>query len=263
MTKLRLMVNYCYDETCTWKYVEQHPVPPSCLPAKLGSQHGWALKIIRQDEWILKGAVQSGVTINVPTLKTVCRTLNVKLPGPKQGSGAGGRLKREDYVRGLINFLWPECTSAFFSDCYEKMMGKPEPVDLSVLSMVSELDTDNQESFECVKKEALKQLEEKIYGKGKLAGLEQAAKHTSSENKEAHEKEVEEVHAKAKAKAEKIDIAHEKSMKSENMRNWGLTPPELRQLLPGKGEIAGHFWMRWHPTNHWWRVTYPTTGHLL
>ena len=241
MTKLRLMVNYCYDETCTWKYVEQHPVPPSCLPAKLGSQHGWALKIIRQDEWILKGAVQSGVTINVPTLKTVCRTLNVKLPGPKQASGAGGRLKREDYVRGLINFLWPECTSAFFSDCYEKMMGKPEPVDLSVLSMVSELDTDNQESFECVKKEALKQLEEKIYGKGKLAGLEQAAKHTSSENKEAHEKVVEEVHAKAKAKAEKIGIAHEKSMKSENMRNWGLTPPELRQLLPGKGEIAGHF----------------------
>ena len=259
VTKLRLMVNYSYDETCPWKFVEQHPLPPSCLPAELESHHGIALKIIRQDQWILRGAVQSGLTINVPTLSTVCRTLNVKLPGPRQGSGAGGRLKRQDYVTGLINHLWPDCTSDFFKSCYQKLMGeKTETTDLSVLSMVGELDTDNQESFECVKKDALKQLEAKIYGKGKLAGLE-SAKHDSREAKEAYEKTV---HAKAKAKAEKIDVDHEKTLKAENMKNWGLTPPELKELLPGKGEIPGQFWMRWHPTNHWWRVTYPT-GHLL
>ena len=134
------------------------------------------------------------------------------------------------------------------------MMGgtRDEPMDLNVLAYIAELDTDNQESFSRLKKDAQRQFEEKIFARGHAAGVSGKAgdldPETEKKNAEA-----------AKARAEKIMADKKSAEKKEHVRQWNLTPPDLRKLLPAGGAVApGTFWMRWHPVQRWWRVTYPT-----
>ena len=205
-----------------------------------------------QNEWILKAAVEAGVDIPITRLKTMCTSLRVMLPGPKQGSGKNGNKKKIDYVRSLVQHLWPRASADFLKDTIALMMKwKKPPVDLNVLAMVSELDTDNQESFKVLKEHAMHELEAKVFGKGKLAGIESLEK-----------EKVDDVVKTATVKAADIKKDADGKHKTEVLRQWKLTPPELKALLPGGGSIAGVFYMRWHPVQHFWRVTYPT-GHLI
>lgn len=226
-------------------------LPPACLPEELVPHAcSTAFEVTFGSEWILKGAVRSGVDLTVPRLRQICLSLEVKLPKPKEGSGKNGAMKKEDYVRSLIGHLWPQGSEEFYKEVFAKMMKlNKEKVDLNVLAMVSELDTDNQESFKKLKEHAMLELEAKVFGKGKLSTLE-------SNHKEDKEKK-EKVLKHGEVKAKKIVKEAEAKTKGENMKQWGLTPPELKALLPGGGSIAGVFWMRWHPVKHWWRATYP------
>ena len=250
--KLGVLFNYDYDETCQWRNVRFRVLPPACLPKDL-SHVGSAFEVMDNDEWLLRGAVRSGVDLKVPKLKMICTSLGVALPGPKQGSGKRGNLKRQDFVQSLIKHLWPDCTDEFSKATYNVMMKttKQEHVDLNVLAMVSELDCENQESFQKLKAHAMDELEAKVFGKGKLAGLESGL--LDEEKKQALLKQGE-------AKAAKLKKMAATKEDAEHMRQWRLTPPELRALLPGNGAIAGVFWMRYHPINHWWRITYPTSS---
>jgi len=248
--KLDVLFNYDYDDACEWRNVRFRVLPPACLPKDLASHVGSAFEVLDNDEFLLKGAVRAGVQINVPTLRKICTTLGVALPGPKQGSGKGGNVKKQDIVKCLIKYLWPDCTDEEFRETFNAMMRlKKESVDLNVLAMVSELDTENQEAFRTLKCHAMEQLETKIFGKGKLAGIESGL---DEEKKQALLKHGEEKAAKLKKSAAAKEEA-------EHVRQWNLTPPELRALLPGNGAIAGVFWMRYHPVKKFWRVTYPTS----
>ena len=52
-----------------------------------------------------------------------------------------------------------------------------------------------------------------------------------------------------------------KGVSAENEKQWGLTPPGLRLLLPGGGEITNVFSAQCHPINGYYRVAYPDAGH--
>ena len=149
-------------------------LPPACLPEELVPHAcSTAFEVTFGSEWILKGAVRSGVDLTVPRLRQICLSLEVKLPKPKEGSGKNGAMKKEDYVRSLIGHLWPQGSEEFYKEVFAKMMKlNKEKVDLNVLAMVSELDTDNQESFKKLKEHAMLELEAKVFGKGKLSTLE-------------------------------------------------------------------------------------------
>ena len=114
--------------------------------------------------------------------------------------------------------------------------------------MVAELDTDNQESFKRLKDYAMLELESKVFGKGKLAKLD---------DEKVPQQEKEAVLKRGAEKAKKIETTKTAASAKDKEKQWGLTPPALKKLFPGNGDIAGVFWMRWHPTNHFWRVTYP------
>ena len=261
--KLDVLFNYDFDELCSWKHVPCRVIPPACLPAMLSPYVSSAFEITAPNEWILKGAIRAGVAISNPHLKTMCTSLHVKLPGPKKGSGKNGRIKRQDMMQCLIKHVWPGCTDEFLKETMSIMMRwKRESVDLNLLSMVSELDVDNQESFKKLKKYAMDELEAKVFGKGKLAGLESAKSMVDTGNPDAvlkHAEKTESILKNGESKAACITQDAKDIKTKEHMNQWKLTPPALRALLPGGGTIAGVFWMRWHPIKKFWRVTYPTS----
>ena len=249
--------NFSCERTCEWRYVHQRALPPAFLPDEL-SQYGTAFEVTNRDEWILKGSIQAGVFLNVTRLSQICAMLRCPLPGKNEGSGKNGRLVKIDYARALARFLWPTESEDFVNDIVSKLLGgKKEVHDLSVLSMMAELDTDNQDSFKRLKAQAMRTWEDKVFSRGRAAGQEEEKQHRK--DKKQKKKEAKEKMAAAYQKADAIVENKKKADASETIKQWNLTPPELRRLLPGKGDIAGEFWMRWHPKQHWWRVTYPTS----
>ncbi|CAK9075933.1 Uncharacterized protein SCF082_LOCUS36698 [Durusdinium trenchii] len=223
--------NFSFDETCKWRYVSHRILPPACLPDAL-PVGGTAFEVLDRDQWIARGALQSGLNLTIERLRNVCTAVKCKLP--QRGTGKGGRIKKIDIVRALVNHLWPDESEDFVKDIVRKMMGESKgDFDISVLAMVSGLDTEDQESFERMKQDAMKQLEKKLYGQGVEAGLQQAKKQGISEQKAASD-----MKEKADATAAKLTAEKEETDKSAAMKQWNLTPPELRQLLPGNGSIS-------------------------
>ena len=182
--KLDVLFNYTFDEDCPWKHIPVRILPPACLPLAISHKVSSAYQITGASEWILKGSMKAGVDISMPHLRTICRQLNVTLPGKLCGSGKNGALKKRDFVRSLIQHVFPGCSDDFFKDIYALMLNlKSANIDLNVLAMVSELDCENQEAFKKLKEHAMQELEAQVFGKGKLAGLEAAASSVDEEKK--------------------------------------------------------------------------------
>ena len=57
------------------------------------------------------------------TLKNLHSHLKFPLPGPKKGSGKGGRLKVVDYVESLVKYLFPEASEAEFQRMCSGLLG--------------------------------------------------------------------------------------------------------------------------------------------
>ncbi len=126
---------------------------------------------------------------------------------------------------------------------------KNATVDLDIIANVACLDAENAESFKPAVQEAIKEFAERVYKSAESKGVAKAA------NDDAAKKKAEESMAALGKKA-----AH--AAKAEATRQWGLTPPELRLLLPGAGSIPDTFWMQYHPYNEFFRAVYPL-GHLV
>ena len=120
------------------------------------------------------------------------------------------------------------------------------PTNVEILSAISELDVDNQDAFKHVQKEALNQFEEAVFGKGKACGIEEAT--NASKYKEKTDLKV----SQLKEKEDKAEVA-------ERKRQFDLTPPSLKLLLPGGGAITSTFWARFHPQKKFFRTDYPTS----
>eukprot|EP00435_Cladocopium_sp_Y103_P045341 s1084_g13.t1 len=234
-----LLFNYSFDITCKWKFVEHTLIPPACMPDCLPSV-GCAAVVHNSDQWILKGAIQSGLFLNLQRLKQVCSALGMAKPA--KGSGKNGALTKLDWSKALVSHLWPDCSQDFLSQCVSSLQGwTREKVDIGILALASNLDCDNQEAFKNLKKHAERSLEEKIFGKGKAsvrADTDQAKKISKAVQKE------------------------DAGKKKEAHRLFDLTPADLKALLPGAGAISGVFWMRYHPVKKFWRADYPLGGNF-
>lgn len=259
MGECHFLHNFTFDEgSACWKFVQHRVLPPACLPEDIPADVGTAFEVIKRDEWILRGGLRAGISLTLPTLHQIMAA--IKCPKPTKGTGKNGRVKKVDIVTALVQYLWPDAGEDFVKDTVGKVMGyatSTEDIDLSVLCMVSELDTDNQESFQRLKTQAARRIDRSLYGKGREAGIRAAKKELGTDKAAACK-----VDEAAAEKGKKLVENNLEKEKKENIRQWNLTPPELKLLLPGNGDVIGRFWMRWHPKNHWWRVTYPTKSIL-
>ena len=123
--------------------------------------------------------------------------------------------------------------------------------------MAAEMDTDNAEAFKNLRNHAEKSLESKIFGQGRTSAMKKLAfDKTPMEPDDFEDKKK----RASDSDAKKFDKAHQKeesSKKKEAHRLWDLTPKDLKTLLPGRGAVQGHFWMRFHPVKKFWRADFP------
>lgn len=240
-----LLFNYSFHENSKWRFVEHTLLPPACMPAALHFLSSAAV-VHKHDQWILKGSIKSGLFLNLPRLRQVCVTLQVR---PARGSGKNGALTKLDWAKTLVSHLWPGCNQEFLSECVSNLCGwKRAKVDISILALAASLDTENQDAFKNLRRHAEVCLEEKIYGKGQTSALRRQKSEAEGDSKKQE--------AEAK-KVKKIKEKEKVSQNKESQRLYDLTPAALKALLPGGGDITGIFWMRYHPVKKFWRADYP------
>ena len=92
------------------------------------------------------------------------------------------------------------------------------------------MDDKDGDFFKEIKKGAEREFTEKLYDLGRKTG------HTDVERAQADE-----VKKMAEAELQKLEKARQSEREQELTRLWGLTPPSLKLLLPGRGTIKNQF----------------------
>ena len=137
---------------------------------------------------------------------------------------------------------------------------KERSTDVEMLEHVALLDPENKQAFQKQIKEAMDGLEEIIQTKARDEGVKQEKARNKKEQDEATAKKTarrNELKAKAHDEHQAVEKA---ARKAEVERMWGLTPPFLKNLLPGRGSITSTFYAQFHPTNEFFKVTYPVSA---
>lgn len=122
---------------------------------------------------MLRGALQEGVFLTAQQLKHICSSLKIVLPGRKQGSGKNGNVIKKDIALCLLRHVFPDKLEDQdeMTRMLKAIMGwNAIPANVDLLSAMSALDLENQDAFESVRKEALHQFEEALFGKDKACG---------------------------------------------------------------------------------------------
>eukprot|EP00435_Cladocopium_sp_Y103_P047920 s1957_g14.t1 len=250
--ELKFMFNFkVAEDICEWRRVLAKALPPACIPVNF-SYLGSIFQVDSKDEWILRGALRDGVFLTIQQLRSICVSLKVVLPGKKQGSGKNGNVVKKDIALCLLKHVFPDLAEneGELTKLLKPLMGwNSTTTNVELLSAISELDVDNQDAFAHVRKEAMNQFEEALFGKGKQCGIEEAKAANASKIKEKTDVKVSEL----KEKENKAEVA-------ERKRQFDLTPPSLKLLLPGGGTITATFWARYHPQKNFFRTDYPTSG---
>lgn len=241
-TYVHFLHNHDVTDRSVWKRVGCLPLPPASLPLELGHLgSAWA---VQKRDSILKAGLKQGLTLTVPQIRQIF--FSMKISAPTVGSGKRGNIIKLDWVKKLIRHLFPDDDPAEQTRMVDLLMGKcKRPVDVDLLSAVSALDPENKDSFSYLHKAVIEEFEEKVFGRGNTSNIERSSEPLK-------------IKGKVDDSVKTLRKEHKSSEDTVKMRHWNLTPPDLKNLLPGRGEIKGVFWARHDPNNRFFRVDYPT-----
>ncbi|OLP94799.1 hypothetical protein AK812_SmicGene23148 [Symbiodinium microadriaticum] len=251
---LRVMFNFdCARDSCPWTHVAVQMLPPACLPSEL-VHCGIAFEVLDKDGWILKDALASGMQLTVERLRQACQSVGAELLPRGAGSGKNGNMIKVDWVSCLVSAVFGSETAEKQAAIEDKLMGRHQkPVDVSVLAAISELDSNNAEAFKDMKKRAQQMFESAVYGQGVKQGLGRMLDGEPDEEKRKANFQ------KAVGNADKEVAKKAEADRQHAERQFQLTPPDLKSLLPGGGEHAGVCWARYNPFQKWFSVQYPVS----
>ena len=254
---VRVMFNFdCAEDSCCWAYVAVQVLPPASLPPEL-VDCGMAFEIQDRNGWILRDALASGMQLTVERLRSACQAIGAELPPKGSGSGKNGNIIKVDWVSCLVAAVFGDSTAEERAAIEDQMMGRQQkPVDVGVLAAISELDSDNAQAFKDIKKRAQEMFEDAVYGQGVKQGLRRML------DDEPNEEKRQENFRKAAENADKKQALKAEADRQHAERQFQLTPPNLKSLLPGGGEVAGVCWARHNPFQQWFSVQYPV-GHWV
>eukprot|EP00435_Cladocopium_sp_Y103_P065603 s253_g27.t1 len=242
-TFVHFLHNHDVTDQSVWKRVDCIPLPPASLPVELGHLgSAWA---VQKRASLLKAGLKEGLQLTVPQIKQIFFSLEISAPTGR-GSGKKGNIVKLDWVKKLIQHFFPGDDPGEQLRMINCLMGKNQAtLDVDLLAAVSALDAENKTSFSYIQKTCIEQFEETVFGRGQSSKIETSA-------------EPEKVKAMVDESVKSLRIEHKSSVDAVKMRQWNLTPPDLKNLLPGRGEITGFFWARHDPNLRFFRVDYPT-----
>ena len=240
-----MMVNFSVSEDNEWRHMEVDILPPACVPLALAS-YGSVFRVRTPGgAMMLPSCVQSGIFLTVGQLKHICGALDIKTE--KKGTGKNGRIVKFDFAKALVNGLFPEAEATEKKRMIDIICNRAESIskctDPEVLEVVSRLDAENADApcWKKMAKVALQELEQDIVAKAKKAGKAEAADELN-----------------AAAAASTVGNANGAPGKhAAFVKTAGMTPPELKQLLPKNGVLKSQFYIKHHPIGQYFKAEYP------
>ena len=247
---------------------------PAALPTELRTG-GFLLKVTGPAESLLASALQAGIFLTVPQLTSIATAL--ELPAlPQEAS------KKKHRIQQILDHVFAErATAAQKMKMMSKMMNisvkKLTEEESNVLQMVGALDTENAECFKEIKDYAVRQLEQRLKDTGKkqlidkMKKVRKAAKGKSQKKlrlkflkkrRELQKKTAQALAPRQQAPADgEVPAQAPASGRGRgpavSAHRVGVTPPTLKELLPGRGEHSNKFTpFRGNLANKHYRVGY-------
>ena len=210
------IINTEIDDACPWKAVKTEIVLPAFCPAGL-RQFSCVWAVLGDGEPILDAGIRDGVWMSKLQLMKLHDILKYPIPGPKQGSGKNGNVVKIDYAWGVVKWLMANSSREEQQRSVDHIMGQ------------------TQTHVECPQEvlEALKKIDADSQPEFKWM-------FDIIKNQEATDR----------ANSTRHVAAYPGMYEQKN-----FTPPEIKQLLPHKGE-SGVIINR-NPVQRRYQVFYP------
>ncbi len=241
------LMNFDISEDCEWQHVKVQPLPPACLDVKSGKDVGSLMRITSYQP-VLRSGLWEGLWLTAKNARMLCLSYQTPLPAKGMGSGKSKQIVKIDYALSLVTHFHAAESDQEKLRMVNAIMnrrGGGLDLDLSVLSTVAALDPENAEAFKDVSKKAFQDFTQEIFKRGR----------------ESQKKD--DIEQQAKEHMDKLEKLKAVKASAESTRLWGLTPNDLKLLLPGEGAISGVFAATYHPILGHFRVIYPVEGNVL
>lgn len=237
---------------------------PAAMPAELSGST--AIRVVGKFN-IVKASLKSGMFLTVAQLKQLCASYQASPQKP--GRGKNGNFVKLDWAHAILDKLFGISLGAEERERMLKGICKTaQPkVDVEALDHVANLDAENREAFKDTIKAAAEKLGEVIERQGETRAMRKGNPAYQQEAGEGGE--IEPPAAQKKKESELKDKAfkefsEEKAVleKEKAQRLYNLTPPWLKEALPGGGTITATFWASYHPVHEYFKVEYPCSAAL-
>ncbi|CAE7667476.1 unnamed protein product, partial [Symbiodinium sp. KB8] len=273
------------DEDTEYEHVPTRPLCPAALPPDLRIG-GFALKVTGELQSLLKSALRSGIFLTVPQLTEIAAALEL----PALPAGASKKIHR---AKQLVEHVFGQTETrqskkAMVAKLMKMSVKKMTEDEETVLQMVGQLDSENAECFKDIKAYAQQKLKEEMKKAGKQELLKKARAHHKLAGGRAQRKlklnflknrqqklkkdqqAMQQKTASSARPAEAPAAASSAGPSSPGPRagavhpeqRVGVTPPEFKDLLPGRGVLTRKFvpFRNNQPNNMFYKITYTCVG---
>ena len=260
------------DDACEFRQIPVALVIPSLLPPELRGR-GAAFRVtVPEGCPMLSAAVFRGTWLSMTSLQSIASSLKDMAAIPKGGgSGAGGRVKKIDLAVQLVKHLFEASSEEEQVRMVKGIMyqnsGSLTEKDEDILLYLEQLDSENQQAFEQVKRFAKEERTENEKMeldliKKKLGAQRAAEKRLEQEKAE----EVEEKKEGGPAPSAESPIRprqppaepRKEESDARGPKRSHVTPKEFKDLFPLEAEGAMQYFH--DPANHVFRVSYPQSN---
>ena len=158
----KFIFNVALGEACSWQHIPFAVLPPCTLGP--GAPAGAvSLQVTGEPQDIVQAAIRNKTALTANQIKQLM--VAYKIPEPKKGTGSGknGSIIKQDRVRALVAFLFPDesadaCSSLVAGVMQQKTQDMSEAPEL-LLKLTAEVGEREAEHFKEVRRGAVEELE--------------------------------------------------------------------------------------------------------
>ena len=256
-----------------WLFIPVRALVRGLVPQQLYSAgYRFGFEIVDTGESIVTSAVRVGTWMTAAHLKLVCNYLGVEPPKSKQGSGPNGEIRKVDWAKNLVEFLFPDTDGEekqrmIAAITWKGSITKLGDKEKEILEWVSQLDEENREApeFKRIVKLAKNQIKEQetsnvieetrklLEKEYKRSALEEAER-TQQERLAAEKAALEEKPADPVESKEPDARAAEAS---SSTRKPSSTPPSLKDFLTSE-MVSAKISLNRDASGYGYRAFYPS-----